>query len=717
MAIRYPIIFSFDKKGLTQAESALGKFGKAVGGIAAGATAAVAGIAAVGVKAFADFDAKLNQSTAIMGEVSDAMRNDMAEAAREVAKTTTFSADQAAESYFFLASAGLDAASSIKAMPEVAKFAQAGMFDMALATDLLTDAQSALGLTIRDDAVKNMENMVRVSDVLVKANTLANASVEQFSTALTTKAGAALRALGKDVEEGVAVLAAFADQGIKGELAGTQLSIVLRDLSTKAIKNKEDFEALGLQVFDSNGEMRNLGDIIANLEDVLGGMSDETQKATLLQAGFSDKSLASLTALLGTSDAIKTYEAELRKAGGTTDEVANKQLETFSAQLELAKSRIHDVSIGVGAALIPIFIDLLDQLTPIIDSLMPVLIQMFEDLAPVIAGVVALLPELLAMFVPLFPVLGQIAEQVFELAVALFPLLTQVMQGLIMPLVNLLPLFFEILNSIFMPLIPIVMQLIDAFIPLLQAILPVLIDLINTLLPIMTIFLNDIIIPLMPAVVALITAFLPLIEKVLPVLLQIMKEAVIPVLQFFSRLLTGVVVGAINFVVQNFENWLSYMVVFADDFKKIWDGISGFTKGIINGIIGFIQTMVNGVVDGVNQVIRALNTIKVTIPAWVPGFGGMSFGINLREVGKIRLPKLAEGGIVMPQPGGVIAQLAEAGKPEAVIPLDRIGGFGATNYNITVNAGLGTDGKRVGQQIVEEIVRYEKVSGKVFARA
>jgi hypothetical protein len=81
----------------------------------------------------------------------------------------------------------LDAEASIAALPRVAQFAQAGMFDMSRATDLLTDAQSALGLTIRDDAVKNMENMIKVSDVLVRANTLSNATVEQFSTSLTTK--------------------------------------------------------------------------------------------------------------------------------------------------------------------------------------------------------------------------------------------------------------------------------------------------------------------------------------------------------------------------------------------------------------------------------------------------------------------------------------------------------------------------------------------------
>lgn len=360
------VLISGDAKGLNDSlensQSKLAKFGTNVAKATAAVGTALAGLGIAAVREFAKFDSAMTKSTAIMGDVSDTLRTEMSDAAREVARVTTFSAEQAAESYFFLASAGLDAEASIAAMPKVAAFAQAGMFDMALATDLLTDAQSALGMVIKDDAVANMEEMVRLSDVLVRANTLANASVEQFSTALTTKSGAALRAVNKDVEEGVAVLAAFADQGIKGELAGTQLSIVLRDLTTRAIKNADEFEALGFSVFDSTGNMRNLGDIVANLEDVLVGMSDETQKATLLQMGFSDKSLASLTALLGTSDAIKTYEAALREAGGTTEEIADKQLETFSAQLGLLRDNLLDVGIEIGGALVPALMGIVEWL-------------------------------------------------------------------------------------------------------------------------------------------------------------------------------------------------------------------------------------------------------------------------------------------------------------------------------------------------------------------
>jgi TP901 family phage tail tape measure protein len=369
MAVNIRILGEFDNKGFKQAESALNNLSR-VAGAALGALAVGAATAAVAsIREFANFDAALTKSLAIMGDVSDTMRGEMSDAARAVAKTTTFSAEQAAESFFFLASAGLDAEASIKALPQVAAFAQAGMFDMARATDLLTDAQSALGLSIKDDAVANMQNMVRVSDVLVKANVLANASVEQFSTSLTTKAGAALKALGKDLEEGVAVLAAFADQGIKGEIAGTQLAIVLRDLTTRGIKNKAAFEQFGVAVFDANGNMNNLADIVGDLEGALDGMSDETQKATLLQMGFSDKSLASLQALLGTSEAIRGYEAELRSAGGITEEVAEKQLDTLNSQLELLKSEFIDVALSVGEQMTPAVRDLVDR----VKEMLPIL--------------------------------------------------------------------------------------------------------------------------------------------------------------------------------------------------------------------------------------------------------------------------------------------------------------------------------------------------------
>jgi TP901 family phage tail tape measure protein len=294
--ITFPVVYKADLSGLNSAEGGLKKFGKMAAGIGAAAVGAVTGIAVAGIKSFAEFDSKLQQSVSIMGDVSDAMREDMSNAAREVAKATTFSAAEAAESYFFLASAGLDAEQSIAALPKVAAFAQAGMFDMARATDLLTDAQSALGLT-SDDTSENMENMARVGDVLVKANTIANASVEQFATSLTTKAAASMRTLNMEVEEGVAVLAVFADQGIKGEQAGTAFNATMIGLTKNARDNAGAFAALGVEVFDSTGELNSMADIVAGLEDGLDGMSTQQVEAALSSLGLTRQALDGTKAL------------------------------------------------------------------------------------------------------------------------------------------------------------------------------------------------------------------------------------------------------------------------------------------------------------------------------------------------------------------------------------------------------------------------------------
>ncbi len=289
-----------------------------------------------------DFNQAMMSSLAIMGDVSQMMRQDMKQAAFEAASATKFASKEIAESFFFLASAGLKAEQQIAALPLVAKFAQAGMFDMRLATDLLTDAQSALGLTV-EDAQKNLANMTRVADVLVRANTLANASVQQFSEALTKKAAAAMKFLNIEVEEGVAVLAAFADQGIKAGDAGTAFNIVTRELTTKSIQNAKAFREAGIRVFDYGGNLRNLADIIGDLETAMEHLAPRQRKMLLLQLGFQDKSSIFIQSLIGMSDKIREWQAALEDASGTTEEVAEKQLTKMAkaiAGLESAFTRL-----------------------------------------------------------------------------------------------------------------------------------------------------------------------------------------------------------------------------------------------------------------------------------------------------------------------------------------------------------------------------------------
>jgi hypothetical protein len=52
-----------------------------------------------------------------------------------------------------------------------------------------------------------------------------------------------------------------------------------------------------------------------------------------------------------------------------------------------------------------------------------------------------------------------------------------------------------------------------------------------------------------------------------------------------------------------------------------------------------------------------------------------------------------------------------------ITPNNRLGGSSGSTYNITVNAGMGTNGAQLGQEIVSLIKKYERASGPVFASA
>lgn len=114
-----------------------------------------------------------------------------------------------------------------------------------------------------------------------------------------------------------------------------------------------------------------------------------------------------------------------------------------------------------------------------------------------------------------------------------------------------------------------------------------------------------------------------------------------------------------------------------DGFGSAAKSVSGLVGDYFKLMASIIKLEINAVISVVNLAIRELNKIHVSIPSWVPGVGGKSFGINLPEI-----PKLAEGGIVTKP---TIAMIGEAGA-EAVIPLSK--GMGGINVVVNVQGSV-----------------------------
>jgi len=402
------------------------------------AGAAIVGGVGMMVKAYGSFDEAMTRSLAIMGDVSPAMRKEMAKTAKQLSTESTFAAKDLAEAYYFLASAGMSAEASISALAPMARFAQAGTFDLALATDLLTDAQTALGLSSKN-VIENEKNLIRVSDVLVGANTLANASVLQFSEALTNKAAAAMVNLNIEVEEGVAVLAAYADKGVKGRLAGQRLTMMLNGLFDATRQNKKIWDDVGISLFEADGSMRAMADIIQDLEVYLGSMTVQEREAALATLGFNIKTKDSILTLMGSSEKIRGWTGDLKEMGGMTKEVADKQMEAFNAKMTVLKNTVIKAAIGIGQSLAPMIISLGEKikniagkisawiekhpkLTAVIATVVTgigALLLVLGPLMMMLPGIIVALPALGAAFSMLLGPVGAVALAVTALGIAL----------------------------------------------------------------------------------------------------------------------------------------------------------------------------------------------------------------------------------------------------------------------------------------------------------
>jgi len=151
-----------------------------------------------------------------------------------------------------------------------------------------------------------------------------------------------------------------------------------------------------------------------------------------------------------------------------------------------------------------------------------------------------------------------------------------------------------------------------------------------------------------------------------------------------------------------------------DNWDLIWFGMKEAVKGIVNPIIGFV----NMIIGAVNTLIRGLNKIKITVPDWVPNWGGKTFQFKVGEIGLIEemgkganprikhsLSKdprgLAEGGIVN-RP--TFAMLGERG-PEAVIPLNKANTGGITINILGPTYGFDDFEDKVGEAIVDGVRR------------
>ena len=275
--------------------------GKAVAVGLTAATVAVGGFAAASVNVGMTFDSSMSQVAATMGytveQLNDATSeasqnyNQLREFAQEMGAKTAFSASQAADALNYMALAGYDAETSMTMLPNVLNLAAAGGIELASASDMVTDASSALGLSLGETSM--------LVDQMAAASSKSNTSVQQLGDAILTVGGTAKNLAGGTTELST-MLGVLADNGVKGAEGGTALRNVILSLSAPTDKAAAALQSLGINAFDAEGNLRPLNETFGDLNGALASMTQEEQTQVLNEI-FNKVDLKSVNALLGTS--------------------------------------------------------------------------------------------------------------------------------------------------------------------------------------------------------------------------------------------------------------------------------------------------------------------------------------------------------------------------------------------------------------------------------
>lgn len=302
------------------------------------------------VETGSSFEASMSQVAATMGITTEEIHKGSAEytllsdAAKECGKSTMFSASEAGEALNYLALAGYNAEKSAATLPKVLDLAAAGGLDLAYASDLVTDSMAALGMET-DQLDNYIDKMARTSQ---KSNT----SVAQLGEATLVCAGTVSLA-GQSLETMNTELGILANNGIKGAEGGTHVRNVILSLSAPTESAAIAMEELGLKVSDSQGNMRDLNDIITDLDASMAGMSS-TEKTQMISRIFNKTDIAAVNALLkGTGDEYDNLYREISNCSGAAADMAATLNDNLKGKVTILQSALE----GLGISAYEIFDD------------------------------------------------------------------------------------------------------------------------------------------------------------------------------------------------------------------------------------------------------------------------------------------------------------------------------------------------------------------------
>ncbi len=295
------------------------------------------------------FEQQMANVASVSGLTGDELKK-VELATRDLAKTTRFTATEAGDAMYSLASAGVQGADALSAALRPALLlAGATMSSTGMATEAVTAALANFQIEAKD--------AMHVADQFAGAIATSPATMERLSEAMKY-AGPAAAGFGISLEKTVAEIAAFHQIGLRGEQAGTSFRMALIQLSEEANKSGSVIGA-ALKGWTAGtegitGAVRRLNAAGVDTEVVIKELGARAGPGMAAMMKFGADAMDNLAGrITKAADVSKMYEI---------------QLGTLSGRFAILKSAVEETFLTLYGSLAPTLTKITEQMTVMADE-------------------------------------------------------------------------------------------------------------------------------------------------------------------------------------------------------------------------------------------------------------------------------------------------------------------------------------------------------------
>ena len=650
-----------------RASKSIGKAGKNISNVGSTMTKKLTvPIVATGtacVKLASDFEAGMSKVQSISGATSKEMIK-LSEKAKEMGKKTKFSATESADAFSYMAMAGWKTKDMLDGIEGVMYLAGATGEDLALTSDIVTDALTAFGMKANETN--------KFVDILATTASNANTDVAKMGETFQYVAPVA-GSLGYKVEDVSVAIGLMANSGIKASNAGTALRSWLTNMAKPTKQSSAAMEALGLSLTDSHGKMKSFDVLMKEIRQSFSKLTD-AQKAEYAAMLAGKTGMSGLLAVVNSSDSdFDKLTKSIEKSNGACKKMYYTANKNLKGKLTVLKSTVESLAISFGERLTPYVAKVSDYAQKLADKF-DGLSNKQKDIVVKTALVVAAIGPAVLIFGKAVGTVGKVISVVSKVGKAFKT--------------------FGTISAMIASPVGITIAVLGALV-----VAGVLVyknwDKIkkfgkSTFGYIKSVFKSVGISgsSMSKKLGGVGKKFNQIKNKALE-----LWKIVSPVFQNIAGLATtvfkiqlgyviGVATGLFSNMIKTVTSWFDGFTtalggvidfltgVFTGNWKKAWLGVKEIFSGIFKSFAALAKAPINAVISVINGAIAGINKLGIKIPDWVPKLGGKDFSINIPKIPTLSVgTNNWKGGIVqISEKGGEIVDLPSGSR---VYPHDK----------------------------------------------